>query len=314
MSESGTIPRGDFSHEVLFHRGHDELVEGITRYVEHGLAAGGRVMIHGSADHLRTMHRVLGPRPEVDYHLTEELFGSPLRRLFAIQRELASSREPVQWWAVGTVPPVPDRDARVRWAHFEALINAVLDRYCFHALCTYDTQALPAPAIAAAKATHPWITDAGHRRRSQDYLLPSQFLSTRLGGTLGRPPYAPLLQMTLEELDDLTHARDQVARNAIAASAVARETIFDFLTAVNEVTVNALQHGRSPVEIRLWVEPAKLTCQITDRGPGIPDILAGCRYPERPGSRGLWVARQLCDDVIITNPPEGGCKVLLTTS
>lgn len=51
----------------------------------------------------------------------------------------------------------------------------------------------------------------------------------------------------------------------------------------------------------LWLTPAHIVCDVTDRGPGISDPLAGytspdpLRLPEH--GAGLCVTRRLCDEV-----------------
>jgi anti-sigma regulatory factor (Ser/Thr protein kinase) len=99
----------------------------------------------------------------------------------------------------------------------------------------------------------------------------------------------------------------------VSASALDSAAADGFVCAVNEVLVNGLVHGRAAVRLALWVEPARSTCLVVDDGPGVPDTLAGYRYPERDGSKGLWVARQLSGDIFIENPPDGGARVLLVT-
>ena len=66
------------------------------------------------------------------------------------------------------------------------------------------------------------------------------------------------------------------------------------------------------MHIRLWTELDTLTCQVVDSGPGLLDPLTGYRRPDMSGSRGLWLARQFVDDLLIGNAPGGGCSVLLT--
>jgi anti-sigma regulatory factor (Ser/Thr protein kinase) len=231
--------------------------------------------------------------------------------LFAYQRRLAEDPTPADFWVTGTVPFGRDAGAHPAWARYESMVNEALGPYAFHALCTYDTRSLPESTIAAAKATHPCLSTGVHRAASPEYQHPADFLADPLAGVPAPPDLRPAMAMTLQRLDHLTHARDLVRRSALSSSAVARESIDDFVTAVNEVLVNALQHGVAPVRLVLWVEPARLTCQVIDDGPGIGNTLAGFRYPDSDGAKGLWVARQLCDDIFVSALPGRGCSVLL---
>ena len=80
---------------------------------------------------------------------------------------------------------------------------------------------------------------------------------------------------------------------------------------MHEVLVNGLQHGAAPVRMVLWVEPARLTCQVIDNGTGTCDALAGYLYPDSGETKGLWVARQLCEDIFVGTLPGGGSGVLV---
>ena len=66
------------------------------------------------------------------------------------------------------------------------------------------------------------------------------------------------------------------------------------------------------MHVRLWTELDTLTCQVVDSGPGLLDPLTGYHRPDTSGCRGLWLARQFVDDLLIGNTPGGGCSVLLT--
>jgi anti-sigma regulatory factor (Ser/Thr protein kinase) len=95
------------------------------------------------------------------------------------------------------------------------------------------------------------------------------------------------------------------------------ETVEDFLLAVDEMTSNALRHGRPPVRLRLWTSPETLVCTVADAGPGPTDPFAGFGPAHGPdlgnGGMGLWLARQLCDHVDVCRGPDGA-EVRLTTA
>jgi anti-sigma regulatory factor (Ser/Thr protein kinase) len=75
------------------------------------------------------------------------------------------------------------------------------------------------------------------------------------------------------------------------------------------VATNGLRHGEPPVTVRAWVSPGRFVCTVTDRGAGFDDPFAGYvrgggeDLPE--GRLGLWLARQLCDEVTTSRTPEG---------
>ena len=78
----------------------------------------------------------------------------------------------------------------------------------------------------------------------------------------------------------------------------------DFLLAVDEMTTNALRHGRPPVDLSLWASVDRLVCRVTDHGSGLDDPFIGYGPAHGEdlsrGGMGLWLARQLCDHVDVT--------------
>ncbi len=84
--------------------------------------------------------------------------------------------------------------------------------------------------------------------------------------------------------------------------------------AVNEIVSNGLLHGRPPVHVTLWTDVGSLTCLVEDSGPGQLDPMAGYRHPDGAVHLGLWVSRQLVDDLVIGSTPAGGCSVLMTVT
>ncbi len=59
----------------------------------------------------------------------------------------------------------------------------------------------------------------------------------------------------------------------------------------------------------LWETPTRVLCDVTDRGPGITDPLAGYTPPDPrrlvENGAGLWITRRLCDQVTTARGPSG---------
>ena len=313
MTSPGPIPNGRYSHDLLLHDSDAELVAATRAFVELGLASGGQVLVHSSEDRVAMLREAVGSHPRLDYGLDCDLYLSPSSTLFAYERKLAA--ETTEMWVTGTVPLGEDPAGHAAWTRYESLVNEVLGPYAFHAMCTYDTRTLPAETIAAARASHPGLSAGGDRScSSAEYLDPAAFLTDPVAGVPDPTCRAPSLVATLDSLQDLWLARRLMARTAESAGAVSRETIQGFIAATHEVLVNAMRHGGTPVELMMWVDLARLACRVTDAGAGIPDTLAGYRCAESTGRTGLWVARQLCEEIIVSNPRGGGCSVLMVTS
>ena len=307
-----------FSHDLLLHDSDAELVQGTVAFVQQGLDSGGQVLVHSTESRVDMLRRALGSHPRLTYGLDQDLYQSPTATLFHYQRVLEDSPASTALWATGTVPLGEQRGSQKAWARYESLVNEVLGPYAFHALCTYDTQTLPPHVVAAAKATHPHTDTNGQRRPSPEYQDPSGFLATPLAGAPRPPSVAPTMAMDLLDLHDLGRARRSL-RRALESSApesnpVSGVMVGNLVTATNEVLANGLLHGAPPVRLELWVQPSRVTCRVTDRGPGIGDPLSGYRYAEPSGPMGLWTARHLCGEILISNPAGGGCSVVLTTS
>ncbi|MGW4462684.1 ATP-binding protein [Micromonospora sp. NPDC004704] len=103
---------------------------------------------------------------------------------------------------------------------------------------------------------------------------------------------------------EVRHAVDAVIRRCRLSA----EKAADFVTAVNEVMINAVRHGGGSGELRLW-ETADLVCEVRDHGPGFP----ANRYlnrSERPtpspdGGMGLWIVQQTTDTLSIDSTTGG---------
>jgi anti-sigma regulatory factor (Ser/Thr protein kinase) len=100
-------------------------------------------------------------------------------------------------------------------------------------------------------------------------------------------------------------------RAALAAHAdhlgAAPEQVERLLIVGGELATNAIRHGGGAGRLRMWRDGRLLRCQISDRGPGMPDLDAGTRQPEPTalGGRGLWIVRHLCEDLVIETGPKG---------
>lgn len=315
VGPSAVLARGSYSHDVLIHDTDHELVAGTVAFVEQGLRAGATVLVHGSEERVALLRPILGRDPRLTYGFDRDLYRQPMRTLFNYEREVAARVATGEFWVTGTVPfhthPGTDPATDAAWRRYESLVNEVLADYPFHALCTYDTRALPASTIAAARVTHPWISDGTNRAESPSYLVPAAFVVDPRAAAL-RPPDAPPDATTnVYRPRDLHGARDRIARTADAAPGISRARVDEFILAVNEVLTNGLQHGRPPIALSMWIEPHALTCLVVDQGPGIANPVVGYRGSARP--TGLHIARRCCDELTIGNTATGGCSVLLTT-
>lgn len=100
-------------------------------------------------------------------------------------------------------------------------------------------------------------------------------------------------------------------RAALAAHAsdmdLARGQLERLIIVAGELASNAVRHGGGSGRLRLWRDGAVLHCEVSDRGPGLPDTTAGTVRPNpTAGSgRGMWICRQLSDAVVISEGQSG---------
>ena len=306
-----SILNRSYSHGLLVHDSDDELVEGTRAFVERGLASGGQVLVHGTTDRVAFLRELLREHPRLEYGFDEELYQAPTRTLFAYQRRLAEMSAGSDFWVTGTVPVGRDAAERAAWARYESAVNEVLSSYPFRALCTYDTRTSPASVIAGARATHPTIGGDRTRQDNSEYVDPAAFLADPLARVPELPSVPPSLVTTVTSVEHLAEVRYLMKATARVSSALPMRAVEEFLTAVNEVAANGLVHGAPPVQLTVWADLTTLTCQVADSGSRELDPLTGYHYPDGWGPMGMWVARQLVDDLFISNRSEGGCNVLL---
>ena len=303
-----------YRHGLLVHDTDEELIEGTRDFVARGLASGADVLVHGTGKRVALMRDVLGSGPRLGYGLDEELYQAPMRTLFAYQRTLAERSEPGQLWVTGTVPLGLGVAQQAAWHRYESAVDEALGSFPFTALCTYDTRDRPATVISAALATHRTVNVDLTDRDNAQYVEPAAFLAAPLAQRPQAPAAPPSAATLIYDFDHLSAARDLVKADAYQHSAVSSQTIEQLRVAVSEVTSNGLLHGRPPVRVSLWTDVGTLTCLVEDSGAGHLDPMTGYRHPEGANSLGLWVARQLVDDLVIGSSPTGGCSVLLTVT
>jgi len=303
-----------YTHEALFFDSRRALLEAAVPWLREGLQAGEDVALVCSDENNAALADALGPDPHVMVLPRTRIYHRAVDAV-AFYHDLFTARVAAGQPRVRLVGEV-GFDTRPQghdeWCRYEAVCNHALAPLPLWSLCAYNTQALPRPLLDTAWVTHPWLRAGGERARNGDFVQPARLL-----GSLARPlepPAAEAATVTLTELGELPGLRRWL-QTRLADAQVGTEAAENAVLAVDEVAANGLRHGRPPVHVALWLTPARAVCDITDRGAGIIDPLAGYTPPDPvrllEGGVGLWMTRRLCEDVT-TGRTATGFTVRLT--
>ncbi|MCF6470923.1 ATP-binding protein [Nonomuraea sp. MG754425] len=123
----------------------------------------------------------------------------------------------------------------------------------------------------------------------------------------------PTLIAQMFTLQDVTPLRHVVAEQA-ADCGLRGPRLDDFVLAVHESVVNAVEHAGGWGRFKLWTIDGVIRSETSDRGSGIPESYVN--GDERPSDssytgRGIYLIRRLCDVADFRTGP-GGTTVLLT--
>lgn len=287
-------------HEALIHSSDEELVEGTRELIEGGLVAGDLVIVFGGDHQIEPLREAWGDDPRITFTDQKDAYRSPTYALAEFQRMMQREQERGQ--RIRVTAPVPfgeEPRSRRTWTAYEALIDRALAPYDFTSLCQYDTRVLTDELIDHGRATH-------------DRVITSSGVET--GGDRREEVLAEVAR--LDAADPLATAprvyEDMVTgpRDLARVRAGLRDVPQDLLVGASEVITNALVHGGPPVIVTLHRAADGWLLVVTDHGPGLRDPYAGVDSPladlAEASGRGLWIARQLCDQLTITCDPEAG--------
>ncbi len=117
----------------------------------------------------------------------------------------------------------------------------------------------------------------------------------------------PPLQARRQEfgLDDLHDVRALAAAAATAGGLSASRTN-DLVVAASELAANSILHGGGRGLASVWGEEGVVFVEVADGGT-ITDPMVGRKRPDpsAEGGRGLYIAKQLCDEVWIDTGRSG---------
>lgn len=297
-----------YVHEALFFDTDESLLgEGLT-FVSEGLRQGEDVALICTADRNQLLREAAmdhnghagGRLTLIDQqHAYRHASGALefFRRLAAKSATDGIPRARV----VGEVPFGRDAEQWGEWRRFEAMANVALAPHTLWSVCAYDTRNTAPELHEVIRKTHPILNSQGQRGHNAEFVDPATFLGDEpetglLPVQLGPPA---LTVADIRTGEQLRESRQQLARSLASVPGLPPGRARDFVLATNELLENAYLHGRPPVSLRLWVGVKDVVCSVTDQGAGFRDPFAGYwrGLDTELAHHGLWLARQLCDEV-----------------
>jgi anti-sigma regulatory factor (Ser/Thr protein kinase) len=305
-------PASGFVHQALIYGSDEEFIGVVLPFVEEGLDRGEPTLAAVQDRHVESLRTALGGNPDgLALHPVEDWYETSARTREKFTRWTAERTSRVaRARIVGEPPWALAHPAQVRdWARHESILNVALAGQPVSFVCPYDSRALPEDVLEHARDTHPEFVSGEGISASPSYEDPLDFCR-RLDSSVEAQQGRPSLEIGFA-LEDLPAVRRSIA-SFVGEAGLPASRIEELVLAVNEVTTNAVLHGRPPTVVRAWNTRSEVVVEVTDAGEGIGDVLAGqlAPPPTALGGRGLWLARLLCDSVE-ARCDESGCSVTL---
>lgn len=288
-------------HEAFFYDSDEDLLAGTVPFLRAGLTSEEQVVLACSERKNRMLVDALGDDPRVRVLCQREVYRRPAEAIAAYRKVLDRAGDTDgntrRTRLFGEIPYDGGPEDWAEWGRYESVLNHAFGSAPVSVVCGYDTRGLPAEVLATSELTHPALTTTTCREPSDRYLAPVEYLR-RTTSTRSDPIEDTEPVLVVPEVTDLRSLRDAV-RSALATYA---EGFAQGLpVAIDEVVANAVRHGGSPVSLRMWSAPDRVVCMVTDHGSGFDDPFAGYLAAAGPdplsGEVGLWLVRQLCDQV-----------------
>jgi anti-sigma regulatory factor (Ser/Thr protein kinase) len=300
---------GAYLHDALLYDEPEQLVAAAVPFLMEGLEAGDAAVIATSPETASVLRDAVDGDPRVHVLERGDVYRARTPTAITTFRRLAEQRAAegvVRVRVIGEVDFGETERDWLEWQRYESVINDALADWPLWGLCVFDTRRLPETVLESARQTHSSVVTPEGRARNPDFVVPADYLRS-----------LPIPAEPLENTPPRLWARDIAdfiaLRHAVAAELATvdapRDAVEDYLLAVDEMTSNAVRHGKPPVSLRLWVGQNRIVCSIDDHGPGFDDPFAGYGPAHGDdlsrGGMGLWLARQLCDHVDISGDDDG---------
>ncbi len=305
----GQRGRRGHAHGAVVVTGREQLLDAAIPFLESGIRAGDLVVLACGEETAAPLRSALGTRDALLSEPRIALRGARAPDAFGLTRRLldraaASGSGRLRILGIPEFGPEP-----ISWREgqrYESAANTILRDAPLSALCVYDADVLPAPVVASACVTHPYLLAHSDLADNPEYRPPRRYLAEL---PVPREPVeegAPVFVVdAVATLADLRHQLGAVLAQWVSD----RDRREDLHLAVSEIAANAFRHGTPPVSARIWAEPGRIVCTISDQGTAPVDPVAGFQPAHGEdlsrGGMGLWLARKLWDHVDLLHGPDG---------
>ncbi|MGZ6638942.1 MAG: anti-sigma factor RsbA family regulatory protein [Solirubrobacteraceae bacterium] len=295
-------------HEAFLYDSDEEFVGTMATFLEAGVEEGAAALAVTTRSNCALLRDELGATAKsVAFVDRDDWFVRPATTIAAYHSTFS---EFVRGGApsirvVGEIQFGPTTEEWREWTAYEAILNRALAEHPAWIVCPYDLRTLPEQVLDGASQTHPTVLSEGGQT-SGGFAEPEDVVRNMLPA---REPLEGLRRLSPGDSPMLL--RERLAAE-LAAAKVPESKALNMLLAANEVAVNAFEHGGGPEALRVGLVGGRFVCEISDRGPGLADPLAGF-VPPKPGNgggTGLWTARQLISRVELI-PSDDGLTVRL---
>jgi anti-sigma regulatory factor (Ser/Thr protein kinase) len=219
---------------------------------------------------------------------------------------------------LGEVPFGEDPRHWREWAQYESVLNHGLSGLPVASVCAYDTRDVHPLVLDTVRSAHPHLRTGASVEDNEHFVPPDIYLEQLADpAVLETEQSAPALvvgdiegvrqlRMVRERLTEFLVSIDTALSPAAGDHPPASPNWLeaeDFVYAVHEVVKNAVTHGRPPATVEAWAADRDVIVRVTDQGSGFTDPFAGYTRKHLGAgattrmSQGLWLARQLCDDL-----------------
>jgi anti-sigma regulatory factor (Ser/Thr protein kinase) len=279
------------SHNLTVYDDDDHLATRVADYLTSGIERDQATIAVVDARKWAVLSEAIGPAVSRLQHLDRDPYYTRPEAAIAgydtrIRRLVRDGARSVR--VFGELPLCVTQEQVDTWITYEAILNRAFERHPVSILCGCDAREQPDAIVEGSWRTHPHVLGQGWED-NHDYHDPAEIVRRHT-----RPSDSPLGLRPLDVDGDVVAFRRQLS-DEMGADEVPEPEARALLIAAGELLANARRHGDGIRSVRIGRVGASFVCEISDRGPGIEDPLAGY-VPPAPGGDaggGLWVARQL---------------------